>query len=154
MPYAPASDAQEPTDKRGKLDLADVAAIAADKIRLLNRNSDAADRDYAWNEAMRDRLSGIAALRSAQQPANTPMQILIDSPTTTHNHPPPAPTTSKTPSAPRPWLQLALAAAIGAAGGTAAAYQLGKPPYIHTPPPQPPAAAYELRLDVGPAESK
>jgi len=154
MPYAPASDAQEPTDKRGKLDLADVAAIAADKIRLLNRNSAAADRDYAWNEALRDKLSGVAALRSAQQPANTPMQILIDSPTTTHNHPPPATSTARTSSASRPWLQLALTAAIGAAGGAAAAYQLGKTPYIHTPPPQPPAAAYELRLDVGPAESK
>jgi hypothetical protein len=154
MPYAPASDAQEPTDKAGKINLANSAAIAADTIRLLQRTANAADQDIAWNQALRDKLSGVAALRSARETPNTPMQILIDSPTTTHNHPPPAPTTSKTPSAPRPWLQLALAAAIGAAGGTAAAYQLGKPPYIHTPPPQPPAAAYELRLDVGPAESK
>jgi len=154
MPYAPASDAQEPTDKRGKLDLADVAAIAADKIRLLNRTADAADRDYAWNETLRGKLSGVAALQSAQQPANTPMQILIDSPTTTHNHPPPAPRTSRTSSAPKTWLQLAMAAAIGAAGGAATAYQLGKTPYIHTPPPQPPAAAYQLQLDVGPADTK
>jgi hypothetical protein len=152
MPYATASDALPPTDKRGKLDLADVAAIAADKISLLKRTADAAERDYAWNEALREKLSGVAALRSAQQPANTPMQILIDSPTTTHVHPPQQPVPPTTWPSTRRWPQLALAAAIGATAALGSLYQLGKTPYIHTPPPQPPAAAYELRLDVGSAD--
>lgn len=154
MPYAPASDASQPTDKRGKILLADQAAITADMIRLLNRTAGAADNDLAWNEALRDKLSGVSALRSERSAESTPMQILIDSPTTTHNHPPPTTSPARTSSASRPWLQLALATAIGAAGGAAAAYQLGKTPYNHPPPPQPPAAAYELRLDVGSDVSK
>jgi hypothetical protein len=150
MPYAPASDAQQPTDKRGKVILAEQTAITADIIRLLARTADAADNDLEWNQALRNKLSGVSATQTPASAKSTPMQILIDSPTTTHNHPPPATSPARTSSTSKLCLQLAAAAIFGGAIAAAAAHQLGKTPYDHPPPTNTPAAAYELRLDVGP----